>query len=93
MEEEKKLEEATKPEVKKQYVHVLTLGIGSTTRVVTVENDQQAAPKPFVEFVDAFRKGQRSLVWTPTPQNPVFAVRMDSVDWYSYQVSEKAPKA
>ena len=49
--------------------------------------------KPFVEFVDAFRKGQRSLVWTPTPQNPVFAVRMDSVDWYSYQVSEKAPKA
>ncbi len=83
---EAKTEEKKKaPAPAERFVHVLILGIGSTTRNVQLVTDTAAVPKVFGEFISGFRSGRKDLVWTPTPANPVFAVRMNAVDWYEYR--------
>ena len=86
-------EERKEPQVR--YAHVLTLGVGSAVRNVRLDTDSEKPPRPFVEFIDGFRSGKRDLIWTPTPANPVFAIRMNSVDFYEYRMGpiEEAPAA
>lgn len=78
-----------------KYVHVLVLGVGNATRNVQLVTESPQPPKPFVEFIDGFRSGRKDLIWTPTPANPVFAIRMNSVDFYEYRSgkAEAQPEA
>lgn len=96
MAENEKQAEAAKEEAPKaaeKFVHVLVLGIGAATRTVQLVTDSPKAPKVFVEFIDGFRSGKKDLIWTPTPQNPVFAIRMNSVDFYEYRAGKAEEKA
>ena len=81
MTEEKKEETA-------RFAHVLVLGVGGGVRNVRLDSDSEKPPRPFVEFIDGFRSGKRDLIWTPTPANPIFAIRMNSVDFYEYRVAK-----
>lgn len=92
-EEVKKTEAAEAPKAAEKYVHVLVLGIGNATRNVQLVTDSPKAPKVFVEFIDGFRSGRKDLIWTPTPANPVFAIRMNSVDFYEYRSGKAEPQA
>lgn len=46
------------------------------------------APKVFEEFITGFRSGRTDLIWTPTPKDPVFAIRMSAIDFYEYRVQK-----
>ncbi|MCG5030932.1 hypothetical protein MAF45_05665 [Mesosutterella sp. OilRF-GAM-744-9] len=82
---EKKEEVAKVPAGKPRFVHLLVLGVGGTTRNVQLVTDSAQIPKPFAEFINGFRSGKLDLIWTPTPSNPVFAIRMNSIDFYEYR--------
>ena len=84
-------EEVKTAEQAERYVHVLILGVGGTTREVSVVTDSPRPPKPFVEFIDGFRSGKRDLIWSPNPKNPVFAIRLNSIDFYEYRAGPAKP--
>lgn len=50
--------------------------------------DSPKAPKVFEEFITGFRSGRTDLIWTPTPKDPVFAIRMSAIDFYEYRVQK-----
>ncbi|MDL2059650.1 hypothetical protein MUN46_006880 [Mesosutterella sp. AGMB02718] len=88
-EEEKKAAPAAAakeaPTEKPRFVHMLVLGVGGIIRNVQIVTDNPQIPKSFAEFINGFRSGKLDLIWTPNPSNPVFAIRMNSVDFYEYR--------
>ena len=77
---------AAKAAPAQKFVHILTLGHGAATRNVQLITDSPKAPKVFEEFITGFCSGRTDLIWTPTPKDPVFAIRMSAIDFYEYRV-------
>ena len=79
---------AAKAAPAQKFVHILTLGHGAATRNVQLITDSPKAPKVFEEFITGFCSGRTDLIWTPTPKDPVFAIRMSAIDFYEYRVQK-----